>query len=140
MRGLQSPQDHIHCDMGCALEKSSTRHTPKGSYSLKGPRKHLRDLVAFQTQTPNRSVLLERSSKQCQVQSRLHWGRSNLVEPAEWPKIGLRNRDFGSILSIFPAQSSLNFLQSGPRRFTKSDFSGLAPIQRVLTSGGFSCG
>ena len=29
-------------------------------------------------------------------------------------------------------QSSLNFLQSGPRRFTKSDFSGLAPIWRVL--------
>ena len=29
-------------------------------------------------------------------------------------------------------ESSLNFLQSGPRKFTKSDFSGLAPIQRVL--------
>ena len=29
-------------------------------------------------------------------------------------------------------QSSLNFLQSGPRKLTKSDFSGLAPIQRVL--------
>ena len=28
-------------------------------------------------------------------------------------------------------QSSLNFLQSGPRKFTKSDFSGLALIRRV---------
>ena len=40
-------------------------------------------------------------------------------------------------MSVFPrksskTQSSLNFLQSGPRRFTKSDFSGLAPIRRVL--------
>ena len=30
-------------------------------------------------------------------------------------------------------QSSLNFLQSGPRTFTKSDFSGLAPIRWVPT-------
>ena len=30
-------------------------------------------------------------------------------------------------------QSSLNFLQSRPRKFTKSDFSGLAPIRRVLS-------
>ena len=28
-----------------------------------------------------------------------------------------------------------NFLLSGPRKFTKSDFSGLAPIRRVLTEG-----
>ena len=40
------------------------------------------------------------------------------------------NRDFGSsILAVFPrknskTQSSLNFLQSGPRKFTKLDFSG----------------
>ena len=39
-------------------------------------------------------------------------------------------------MSVFPrknrkTQSSLNFLQSGPRRFTKSDSSGLAPIRRV---------
>ena len=53
-------------------------------------------------------------------------------------KIGLLNRDFGSILSVLPrknnanTQSSLNFLQSGPRKFSKSDFSGLAPIWRVL--------
>ena len=33
-------------------------------------------------------------------------------------------------------QSSLNFLQSGPRKFSKSDFSGLAPIQRVLNGHG----
>ena len=60
-----------------------------------------------------------------------------LVDPAEWSKIGLLNRDFGSILSVFPrknskTESSLNFLQSGPRKFTKSDFLGLAPIRRVL--------
>ena len=41
-------------------------------------------------------------------------------------------------MSVFPrknskTQSSLNFFQSGPRKFTKSDFSGLAPIRRVLT-------
>ena len=29
-------------------------------------------------------------------------------------------------------QGSLNFFQSGPRKFTKSDFLGLAPIRRVL--------
>ena len=29
-------------------------------------------------------------------------------------------------------QSALNFYQSGPRKFTKADFSGLVPIQRVL--------
>ena len=59
----------------------------------------------------------------------LQWGggRSNLADPAEWPKIRLLNRDFGNIFSIFPkesskTQSSLNFLQSGPRKFTKSDF------------------
>ena len=44
---------------------------------------------------------------------------------------------FGSILSVFSrrkskTQSSLNFLQSGPRKFSKSDFLGLAPIRRVL--------
>ena len=43
------------------------------------------------------------------------------------------------ILSVFPGknsktQSSLNYLQSGPRKFTKPDFSGLAPIRRVLSS------
>ena len=40
-------------------------------------------------------------------------------------------------MSAFPrkkskTQSSLNFLQSGPRKFSKSDFSGLAPIRRAL--------
>ena len=75
-------------------------------------------------------------------QNRLQWGRSNLVNPTEWPKIGLLNRDFGSILSVFPrkknkTQSSLNFLQFGPRKFTKSDFSGLAPIRRALIFSAF---
>ena len=51
--------------------------------------------------------------------------------------LDLLNQDFGSILSVFPrknskTQSLLNLLQSGPRKFTKSDFSGLAPIRRVL--------
>ena len=36
------------------------------------------------------------------------------------------------MLSVFPrkmskTQSSLNFLQSGPRKFTKSNFSGIGP-------------
>ena len=40
-------------------------------------------------------------------------------------------------MSVFPRRksktwSSPNFLQSGPRKFSKSDFSGLAPIRRVL--------
>ena len=61
----------------------------------------------------------------------MQWGRPNLVDPAEWPISGLLNQDFGRILSVFhrknsKTQSSLNFLQSGPRKFTKSDFSGLA--------------
>ena len=30
------------------------------------------------------------------VQSRLQGGRSNLGDPAEWPKTGLLNWDFGS--------------------------------------------
>ena len=34
-------------------------------------------------------------------QNCLQWGRSNLVDPAESPKIRLLNRDFGNILSIF---------------------------------------
>ena len=50
------------------------------------------------------------------------------LTPAGWPKIGLLNRDFGSILSVFPrkkskTQCSLNFLQSRPRKFSKSEFS-----------------
>ena len=31
----------------------------------------------------------------------MQWGRSNLVDPAESPKIGLLNRDFGRILGGF---------------------------------------
>ena len=68
--------------------------------------------------------------------SRWHWGQSNLVDHAEWPKIGWLKQGFGIMLMIFPranskTQSSLNSVQSGPRKFTKSDFSGLAPIRRV---------
>ena len=63
-----------------------------------------------------------------------------MVDTAGWPKIGLLNRDFGSILSVFPrkkskTQSSLKFLQSGPQKFSKPDFLGLAPIRRVLIFG-----
>ena len=35
------------------------------------------------------------------TQNRLQQGRSNLVDPARWPKIGLLNRDFGSIFCQF---------------------------------------
>ena len=71
-------------------------------------------------------------------QNCLQWGRSNSVDPAVSPKIRLLNRDFGNMLSILPREnsktlSSLNFLQPGPPKFTKSEFSGLAPVRRVLT-------
>ena len=70
----------------------------------------------------------------------LHWGRSNLVDPAEWPKIGSLNQvldllaDFCQFFSRknSKTQSSLNFLQSGRRNFTNSKFSGSAPVRRVL--------
>ena len=39
-------------------------------------------------------------------QNCLRWGRSNLVDPAESPKIRLLNRDFGNILSIFLTKNS----------------------------------
>ena len=79
-------------------------------------------------------------------QNRLQIGRSNLVDPAEWPKSGLLNRDFGSISSVFPRKNSKTqssqkiFFSPDPgnllnlifRKFTKSDFSGLALIRRVL--------
>ena len=35
-------------------------------------------------------------------------GRSNLVDPAESPKIRLLNRDFGNSLSIFPRKKQQN--------------------------------
>ena len=62
-------------------------------------------------------------------------------DPARWPNPCLLNRFLGSILLIFlrknsKTQSSLNFLQSRPRKLTKSDVSGLAPIQRVLKEAG----
>ena len=64
----------------------------------------------------------------------LQWGRSNLVDPTECSKIGLLNRGFGSVFLFSPrksskTQGSLNFLQSGPPKFTKLTFSGLAPIR-----------
>ena len=101
---------------------------------------------AFLARNPKRCLTLK-SNKNCVLKTRvserafstlnqncLQWGQSNLADPVESPKIRSLNWDFGNILSIFPkknskTQSSLNFLQSGSRRFTKSDFSGLAPIQ-----------
>ena len=55
-------------------------------------------------------------------QNRLQWGRSNLVDPAEWPKIGSLNRRVGGILSIFPRKKQPNiefikFLQPDPGNF-----------------------
>ena len=70
----------------------------------------------------------------------LQWGRSNLVDPAEWPEIVLLNRDFGSILSIFLRRKKkgntefTKFSLVRTPKFTKSDFSGLAPMRGVLIS------
>ena len=51
------------------------------------------------------------SGLQCMIvfeknQNCLQWGPSNLVDPAESPKIRLLNRDFGNILSIFPGKTA----------------------------------
>ena len=56
-----------------------------------------------------------------------HWnclqrGPSIVVDPAEWPKIGSLNQVWGEcrlFLGNSKTHSPLNFLQSGPRRFTK---------------------
>ena len=67
----------------------------------------------------------------------LRWRRSILVVPAGWPKIALLNRGFESICWFSclnnKTQSSLKFLQSGPQEVTKSYFSGLTPVQWVLS-------
>ena len=34
------------------------------------------------------------------------WGQSNSVDPMEWPKIGLLNQEFGSILLILPRKQA----------------------------------
>ena len=56
-------------------------------------------------------------------QNCLQRGRSNLVEPAEWPKIRSLNRDLGKTIVDFSlenskTQSSPNILQSGSWKFT----------------------
>ena len=48
-------------------------------------------------------------------------------KPGFWEHFG--NLSYGKNSQT---ESSLNFLQSGPQKFTKSDFSGLAAIQRVF--------
>ena len=83
--------------------------------------------------TPFRNLLKEANIL---GQNRLQQGRSNLVDPVGCPKIGLLNRDFGSILSAFPrkkckTQSSLNFLQSRPGNLVNLIF------QHWPRSGGF---
>ena len=54
-------------------------------------------------------VCLDDRLSECPFHSEpLQWGRSNLVDPAEWQKIGLQNQDFGSILSVFPRKNRQN--------------------------------
>ena len=65
----------------------------------------------------------------------LRWGRSNLDDPAGWrgncfTKLGFGEHFVGlSWEKKSKTKSSLNFHQSGPLKFTKSNFSGLAPVQ-----------
>ena len=130
----------IHWNAGTAcvsVRSSSGKPSPLFAYKCytKPQKRGLRNKF----RTPSRKVLEAHFLRfGLPGQNRLQWGRSDLGDPAEWPKIGLLNRDFGSILSVFPwknskTQSSLNHFQSGPRRFTKYNFSGLAPIRWVLT-------
>ena len=70
-------------------------------------------------------------------QNCLQWGQSNLVDPAESPKNWFTKLGFWEHFVSFSKEKQqktefTNFLQSGSRKFTKSDFSGLAPIRRVL--------
>ena len=70
-------------------------------------------------------------------QNCLQWGRSSLVDAAGSPNICLLSRDFEDILSVFPRKKKQNteltkFSSVRPPTFTKPDFSGLAPIRRVL--------
>ena len=55
---------------------------------------------------PIKAMVLVGISVGCLIQNCLQWGRSNLVDPAESPKIRLLNRDLGDILSIFPGKTA----------------------------------
>ena len=67
-----------------------------------------------------KALLLECCFKSPNVKrTLLQCGGSNLAEPAEWPRPGSANQNFGSIWSVLywknsRTQSSLNLLQSGP--------------------------
>ena len=70
----------------------------------------------------HKSGLDKKTSQNC-----LQWGRSNLVDPAEWPKIRLLNRDLGKKFVKLSqenskTQSSLNFNQSGPGNLLNRNF------------------
>ena len=59
-------------------------------------------------------------------------GQSNLEDAAEWPKPGLLNQAFGSIMWVFlgqaaESQSSLNLLQSDPQNSLNLIHSPCAP-------------
>ena len=67
-------------------------------------------------------------------QNCLQWRRLNLVDPTESPKIRLlKTGTLGTFCRFFSQEkkaktlSSLNFLESGPRKVTKSDFFGIGP-------------
>ena len=42
-------------------------------------------------------------------QNCLQWGRSNFVDPVEWPKIRLLSRDFGTILLILAQRKTAEY-------------------------------
>ena len=84
------------------------------------------------------------SSFLCQNQNVYFGSEPFAIGPVQfrWPR-GVAENSFTKpgfwehFVGFFPrknskTQSSLNLLQSGPRKFSKSDFSGLAPIRRVL--------
>ena len=50
----------------------------------------------------------------------MQWGRSNVVDPAEWPKIGLLNRGFARMLLFFLRPNRENLLKSVFRDWSRS--------------------
>ena len=62
----------------------------------------------------------------------LQWGRSNLVDPAGWPKIGLLNWLWGAFCTFFLGKTAQNteftkFSSVRTPEFTKSVFFGIGP-------------
>ena len=92
--------EHVFCDpmLGFAQYKPIS-HNQETRY-MAAPKKHNQNVsMQFFSTCLHRYRSPFRNNF---VQSRLQQGRSNLVDPAEWPKIGLLNRDFGCFLSVFP--------------------------------------